>query len=92
MDELALRLLVFYTQIPVRDKATIERLVCVVVSVFFQDTNTASEFDKTGCAYPMQHISAWPTEIMSGVLGMKRSGYTGSARVANDAQERVSMV
>ena len=32
---LALRLLVFYSQIPVRDKTTIERLVCVVVSVLF---------------------------------------------------------
>jgi hypothetical protein len=41
---------------------------------------------------PMQHISAWPTEIMSGMLGMKQSGYTKSARVANDAQERVCMV
>lgn len=40
----------------------------------------------------MQHISALPTEIMSGVLCMKQSGYTGSARVANDAQERVCMV
>jgi hypothetical protein len=29
---------------------------------------------------------------MSGVLRMKQSEYTGSARVANDAQERVCMV
>jgi hypothetical protein len=35
MNELALRLLIFYTQIPVRDKTTIEWFVCVVVSVLF---------------------------------------------------------
>lgn len=88
MNELALRL-IFYTQIPVREKTPIERMVCVVVSVLFRDTNT-NELRRNPIRQdvrtPMQRISAWPTEIMSGVLGMKQSGYTGSARVANDAR------
>ena len=81
-----LRLLVFYTQILVRDKKTIEKLVCVVVSVLFRDNELRRNPITQDVRSPM---SAWPTEITSGVLGMKQSGHTGSARVANDAQERV---
>lgn len=79
-----LRLLTFYAQISVRDKTTIEKLVCVVLWFLYRRSCVGIKQDVHS------PISAWPTEIISGVLGMKQSGYTGSARVANDAQ-RVRM-
>ena len=97
MNELALRLLIFYTQILVRDKTTVEWQVCVVVSVLFRDTNT-NELRRNPIRQdvrtPMQHNFGMADGDHEWRVGHETVGIycRGSARVANDAQGRVSMV